>query len=171
MFGICRPDGTRRTLQIWARLAERDGHAKLVGTVMDVTETRHLEEQLTAARDLFASVLDAATETSIIATDPDGTITVFNRGAERLLGRSAEEMIGRHTPALFHDPAEIVARAAELGIEPGFEVFVHGARAGGSETREWSYVHAHGHRRAVSLTVTAVRERARRDQGLHRGGA
>jgi diguanylate cyclase (GGDEF)-like protein/PAS domain S-box-containing protein len=156
-FRFRRPDGERRILQSQARLAERDGHAKLVGTVMDITETRGLQEQLTAARDLFGGVLDAATETSIIGTDPEGVITVFNRGAERMLGRSAEEMIGRHTPARFHDAAEIARRATELGIEPGFEVFAHGARAGGSETREWSYMHADGRRLAVSLTVTAVR--------------
>ncbi len=156
-FRIRRPDGEQRILQSHARLTERDGHAKLMGTVMDITDTRRLQEQLTAARDLFGGVLDAATETSIIATDPQGLINVFNRGAERMLGRSAEEIIGRHTPALFHDPAEVAARATELGIEPGFEVFVQGARAGGSETREWSYLHADGHRLTVSLTATAVR--------------
>ena len=157
VFRIRRPDGEERILETWARLASHEGRARVVGTVMDITETRRLQEQLTAARDLFAGVLDAATETSIVGTDPGGLITVFNRGAERMLGRRAEEMIGRHTPACFHDAAEIAARAAELGIEPGFEVFAHDARAGGSETREWSYLHADGHRLRVSLTSTAVR--------------
>jgi len=40
-------------------------------------------------------VLASASEVSIIATDPDGLITVFNRGAERLLGYSANEMVGK----------------------------------------------------------------------------
>jgi diguanylate cyclase (GGDEF)-like protein/PAS domain S-box-containing protein len=165
-FRIHRPDGEQRILQSHARLAERNGHAKLVGTVMDITETRRLQEELAAARDLFGGVLDAATETAIIATDPEGLITVFNRGAERMLGRSAEEMIGRHTPALFHDAAEVAARASELGIEPGFEVFAHGPRAGGPETREWSYVHADGHPLTVSSTVTAVRGETREVKGF-----
>jgi diguanylate cyclase (GGDEF)-like protein/PAS domain S-box-containing protein len=156
-FRIRRPDGQQRILESRARLVERDGHERLVGTVMDVTDTRRLQEELTAARDLAAGVLDAATETAIIGTDPEGLITVFNRGAERMLGRSAGEMVGRQTPALFHDPAEVIARASELGIEPGFEVFACGPRAGGSETREWSYIHADGHRLTVSLTATAVR--------------
>ena len=63
-FRIRRPDGEQRILQSQARLVERDGHAKLVGTVMDITET------------------------AIIATDPEGLITVFNRGAERMLGEA-----------------------------------------------------------------------------------
>ena len=157
VYGIRRPDGERRILQAQARLADRDGRVKLVGTVMDITETRRLQEQLTAARDLFGGVLDAATEMAIIATDPVGVITVFNRGAERMLGRSAVEMVGRGTPTLFHDPAEVAARATEIGIEPGFEVFVQRARGGAAETREWSYLHSDGHRLTVSLTVTAVR--------------
>src|SRR5438132_1659253 len=84
----------------------------------------------------FAAVLRAATEYSIIGTDPDGVITVFNVGAERMLGYRAEELVGRHTPEVFHDPGEVAARAAELGVSPGFEVFVWAARQGRAETRE-----------------------------------
>ena len=46
--------------------------------------------------------------------DDAGLITVFNEGAERMLGYSADEMVGRATPELLHDPQEIVARAREL---------------------------------------------------------
>ena len=34
-------------------------------------------------------------------------------------------MVNKTTPASLHDPDEISRRAAELGIEPGFAVFVH----------------------------------------------
>ena len=51
---------------------------------------------------------------------PSGaTITVFNRGAERMLGYRADEVVGVATPGLFLDPDEIAERAAELGVEPG----------------------------------------------------
>lgn len=39
---------------------------------------------------------------SIISTEVDGTIRSFNNAASRILGYSADEMIGRQTPALFH---------------------------------------------------------------------
>ena len=106
----------------------------------------------------FAGVLRAATEYSIIGTDKDGTITVFNEGAERLLGYSADDVIGRFTPALIHDAAEVADRAAELGIDPGFDVFVAAARRGKPETREWTYVRKDGRRLPVSLTVTAMHD-------------
>ncbi len=59
-------------------------------------------------------VLNAAKLTSIISTDLQGVITVFNSGAERMLGYAASEVIGKHTPVLFHLPSEIEARARSL---------------------------------------------------------
>ena len=53
-----------------------------------------------------------------IVTDPQGMIEVFNRGAERLLGYRAEEVVGQATPAILHDPDEVVRRAAALSAEP-----------------------------------------------------
>ena len=54
--------------------------------------------RLRMARDRLSGVLDASTEIAFIATDPQGTITVFNTGAERLLGYRADEMVGKVTP-------------------------------------------------------------------------
>jgi PAS domain S-box-containing protein len=91
-----------------------------------------------------------------IGTDLNGVITVFNSGAERMLGLGAADVVGRCTPELFHDAGEVRRVAHELGMEPGFEVFVHAARRGAAETREWSYVRADGAVLPVELTVTAV---------------
>ena len=115
------------------------------------------EARARADAERFESVLRAATEHSIIGTDTEGTITVFNEGAERMLGYSAEEVIGQATPALIHDPVEVRRRAAALGIPPGFEALVGAARENLPETREWTYVRKDGGRVPVSLTVTAMR--------------
>ncbi|HET7768924.1 MAG TPA: PAS domain-containing sensor histidine kinase [Chloroflexota bacterium] len=105
-------------------------------------------------------MLRAATEYSIVCTDLRGVIDVFNDGAERMLGYARDEVLDRATPLLFHDAAEIAARAAELGMPPGFEVFVHEARVDHAETREWTYVRKDGGRLPVSLTVTAMHDDA-----------
>lgn len=105
------------------------------------------------------SVLAAASEFAIIATDRDGLIKVFNSGGEKMLGYAAEELVGKQTPALFHLPEEVEKRSAELSntyglpIE-GFATFVDIVNRKGSETREWSYKHKDGHLISVSLTVT-----------------
>ncbi|MDP2427280.1 MAG: PAS domain S-box protein [Methylobacter sp.] len=112
--------------------------------------------------DLLSSVLDAATEVSIVATDAQGVITVFNRGAELFLGYRADEVVGKQSPALFHLASEVAARSAKLSQEygvaiEGFRVFVHNPELYGREHRQWTYVCKDGHHIQVSLIVTAMR--------------
>ena len=155
---IVRSDGQVR--EIRARgLVEFDANGsavRLTGSLQDVTDARAAAHELQRSGDLFAAVLDAATEQSIIATDPEGIITVFNTGAERMLGYRASEMIGT-SPERLHDPGEIQARAAELNIAPGFRVFLAEAARGRPETRQWTYVTRDGRRLQASITVTAMR--------------
>ncbi|HQS57606.1 MAG: hypothetical protein B7Y56_08965 [Gallionellales bacterium 35-53-114] len=103
-----------------------------------------------------------STDYSMISTDTKGVILSFNATAERLLGYSADDMIGKQTPAIIHDPEEIAERAKiltqELGrpIEAGFEVFIAKARIENIEEREWTYVRKDGSRFPVQLTVTPI---------------
>ena len=111
----------------------------------------------------FQAIMDASTQTSIIATDVRGLITVFNAGAERMLGYTAAEMVGKKTPEVIHLAEEIEGHgrilAASLGYEvKGFEVFVELARRGGHDEREWTYVTKQGQRLTVNLTVTSQRD-------------
>ncbi len=120
--------------------------------------------------ELLRNVLDAATEFAIIATDPDGRITVFNKGAERLLGYEAAELVGRATPEAFHLPAEVEdygrALSGRFGTTiAGFRVFVEIPERDGSEQREWHYVRKDGTHIPVSLTITAMRDEEGRISG------
>jgi PAS domain S-box-containing protein len=110
------------------------------------------------AAERFAAVLRAASDYSIIGTDPQGLIAEFNAGAERMLGYRADEVVGKATPLLIHDPAEVASRATDLGLEPGLGIFVDAARDGKVETREWTYIRKDRERLRVSLTVTAMRD-------------
>jgi PAS domain S-box-containing protein len=116
-----------------------------------------IAEATQARRDLQA-VIESAPSTSIIQTDLDGIIRVFNQGAVNLLGYAEEDIVGRCTPSLFHDADEVAARAAELGLEPGFDVFVHDVRVGlrASDRRDWTFITADGARRQVSLVISRV---------------
>jgi len=141
--------------------ADRDFLGLFARWVGAILERQQQERAVRAARAYLQAVLDSATGVSIIATDSAGTINLFNSGAERLLGYSAEEMIGRQTPAFFHLEEEIQARAfalSEAAGRPveGFEIFVHNARGGDPETRQWTYRHKGGSLRQVNLTVSAI---------------
>ncbi|MFY9226593.1 MAG: ATP-binding protein [Blastocatellia bacterium] len=110
------------------------------------------------------AILDNANY-SIIATDVDGIIRVFNKSAERLLGYQASEVVGKLTPSIIHDVEEVIERAKilsqELGQEilPGFDVFVAKPRfLGKVDEKIWTYIHKNGTRFPVNLSVTALRD-------------
>jgi diguanylate cyclase (GGDEF)-like protein/PAS domain S-box-containing protein len=121
----------------------------------DVTAERKHARALREARDLFAGVLQAASEQAIVGFDPFGCITVFNNGAERLLGWTETEMLGR-SPLEFHLPSEVRARAAELGVAAGFEVFVRDVTPETAQVREWTFVRRDGTHASVSLAVSQM---------------
>jgi len=146
------PSDWRRAL-LWTLFAALVGPV-VNGVVRRLHEREQAQVRLAAQLD---SVLNGATEHSIIATTEDGTITTFNHGAERMLGYPADEMLGK-TPQLIHDADEVARRAAELGVEPGFEVFAGVARRAEHETREWTYHAKDGSRVPVRLAVTAMRD-------------
>jgi diguanylate cyclase (GGDEF)-like protein/PAS domain S-box-containing protein len=132
------------------------------GFVFDVTERKLAEDRLASANAQRKAVLDAATNVSIIATDSLGTITVFNAGAERILGYAAEEMIGVRSLLAVHRDEEIATHGAALaeafGREiGGFEALVFRAAIEGLEEREWTYVRRSGETVTVLVSVTALR--------------
>ena len=126
--------------------------------------------QLTAASAWQDAILRYAGY-AVIATGLDGTISLFNPAAERMLGYAAGELVGTATPAVFHDQREVAARAAELSnvlgepVAPGFEVFVAQAKRGLTETTEWTYVTKAGERHPVLLNVSLLRTADGRDLG------
>lgn len=134
------------------------------------TQVAARTDELASKTDQLAAVLDAAADFSIIATDRDGMVTLFNRGAERMLGYRAGEFVGRQSPSRLHVEHEAIERGRQLSAElnesvEGFRVFVAKAERDGSETREWTYVTRTGQPIPVLLTITAIRDRDKRITG------
>lgn len=159
---LFRADGKPLPLEIQLTALEDGQGGRIFNAAWrDLTGKKRAEEQLARAHRQLQSVLDAATQVAIIATDPSGIIRVFNTGAERMLGYSASETVGIGTPEMFHLPSELSAHAEQLEREygepvQGFEVFLARARRGGCDEREWTYVRKDGTRLSVNLAVTAM---------------
>ena len=128
-----------------------------------------MSEELSRQAAVQHALLDSAGP-AIFSTTVDGVISGFSRGAEQLLGYAASELVGEQTPVLWHDGAEMAARAEELtcelgrNIDPGFDVLIAKAQGRG-ETREWTYVRKDGARVPVLVSVSALRN----DQGALSG--
>ncbi|HEY0140733.1 MAG TPA: EAL domain-containing protein [Thermoanaerobaculia bacterium] len=158
-----KKDGSPLWVQLNAHgIRSPQGTMYFEGFVYDITERKRAEESLSAANSQRKAVLDAATRVSIIATDADGTITVFNSGAERMLGYAAEEMIGTRSLLDIHVEHELVQHASGLSAEhrrdvSGFEVLVLRAALEGVEEHEWTYVRKNGETLTVAVSVTALR--------------
>lgn len=126
--------------------------------ILAISKERRSERRMAQSEASMQRIIDSATSTAVVATDAQGLITVFNPGAEALLGYAADEVLHQRSPVSFHDPAEIAARAAELGIAPE-RVFTHAFETGADhETRDWTYLRKDGARRTVSLTITPLRD-------------
>jgi len=121
----------------------------------DITELRTAEANLRA---IFNTSL-----VSIISTDLLGNITNFNKGAEMILGYTADEAIGKLNVASIHVADEINARRKQLTEEwesevDGFDILLGKARQGKYELQEWTYVRKDGTRFPVELLTAAIHD-------------
>ncbi|MBI4807295.1 MAG: PAS domain S-box protein [Desulfovibrio sp.] len=65
----------------------------LVGIVSDITDRKRMEAALQASHRLTKDILDSM-PSAVIALDAQGNITLFNRSAQSLSGKAAQEALG-----------------------------------------------------------------------------
>lgn len=130
-------------------------------------QTAELQEKNAALDQLkgyLEGVLQAGLRTAMIAVGKEGTVTLFNSGAERITGYRSVEIVDKTTPMLWHLESEVEARARELeeegyGPVSGFETFIKKAVVEGYDENEWTFVCKNGTHRRVLLNVTALRSK------------
>jgi PAS domain S-box-containing protein len=133
------------------------------GILRDITTRKQSEEALLKAGALQNAIFNSANFSSI-ATDANGVIQIFNVGAERMLGYTADEVSNKITPADISDPQELITRAEALSIElgtpinPGFEALVFKASRGIEDIYELTYIRKDGSRFPAVVSVTALRD-------------
>jgi PAS domain S-box-containing protein len=125
--------------------AVRDADGKLTGFVevtRDVTQRRLEQSQLLESERRFRHLVQSVVDYAIFQLDKDGVVATWNRGAERIKGYSAEEIIGRHFSAFYTEEdkaAGVPARAlATAAFEGKFETEGWRVRKDGS--RFWASV-------------------------------
>ena len=157
-----RKDGKKVYLDLGINEVRTEGSHFLTGTFRDVTEMKKAADDLANAHLQLKSVFNSATQVGIIATDLEGKITIFNPGAERMLGYSSDEILGKESD-VFHLESEVKQRASELSKElgrsiGGFDTYVALAKLGGYAEKEWTYIRKDGSQLTVDSAVTATRD-------------
>jgi diguanylate cyclase (GGDEF)-like protein/PAS domain S-box-containing protein len=144
---------------LYMLVSQRQRALKLVE--QRTVQLRLREQELRGAHGQLRSVLNAATQVAIIATDLHGVINTFNAGAEQMLGFKAEHVIGRSTLENLHVAAELEARAARLSMALGRQIPSNQAMLVESpdnphEAREWTLVREDGSQLTVNMLGTAL---------------
>lgn len=141
---------------------DRDRRLLTIGAVTEPSDTQRANALLKAGA-LQTAILTSA-NFSIIATDENGIIQLFNIGAEHMLGYRADEVVNRISPSDIHDPEEVQERAQALTLElgthiaPGFEALAYKASRGMEDIYELTYICKDGSRFPAIVSITALRD-------------
>ncbi|MCP4397991.1 MAG: PAS domain S-box protein [bacterium] len=128
------------------RIVEESHHQELQAYTQKLEQETQKQQETT---DFLNSILDSSTEYSIITTGKDGKITLFNKGAERLLGYAAEEVVHKESPLLF-----LRGSAGKSFAQIGIQIMKYGVDEG-----EWEVVRKDGQPRTMMFTMTPMKAR------------
>jgi PAS domain S-box-containing protein len=142
-----RPDGSRVPFMPYPTPLY-DELGQLIGAVNMLVDVS--DRKLAGAyAQRLASIVESSDD-AIVSKSLDGTIQSWNAGAERVFGHRAEAAIGRHISLVI--PPDRIGEEDEI-----IERLKAGERIDHFETER---VRADGHRVAVSLTISPIRDAA-----------
>ncbi len=116
----------------------------------DVTEARKTQEELVHTRNFLQSLIDASVD-AIVAADMRGTIILYNEGAERLYGYTAEDALHKMSVKRLY-PGEGAREVGRMLRSKG-----HGG-VGRLEPVRMEAIDLHGNIFPISLTAATIYE-------------
>ncbi|MFL5017091.1 MAG: PAS domain S-box protein [Rhizobium sp.] len=146
-----RKDGSR----FWAHVVidpirrpsgELIGYAKIT---RDLTERMAAEKAIRQSEEQFRRLIQGVSDYAIYMLDPDGNVSSWNFGAERIKGYRPQEIIGRHF-STFYTPED-----RESGLP---EIALGLARTEGRFEREGWRVRKDGTRFWASVVIDVIRD-------------
>ncbi|BAI62262.1 putative signaling protein [Methanocella paludicola SANAE] len=147
-FKFLRKDGTEQWAEVTAKAIYDEAGKPLfnVGTVRDIEERKKAEEALRNSELKFKTLFEGASTAIFIIDLKTRAIVDCNTYGSRLVGRSKDELIGKHHSTLH--PAESAGPCRQ-------NVKIH-AKDGNAVNYETELVHKDGHRIPVLINSTIM---------------
>lgn len=129
----------------------------------DLSEQQQQKRRLAEMNRFAQSIIEDA-PFSIIAVNDAGIITAVNGATQVLTQYRREELVGKHSLVILHDPAELSARSVEMSrefghpVDAGFDTLRATLGPQTSNEGEWNYIRKDGQKIAVHLAMTALRD-------------
>ncbi len=145
-----RKDGSR----FWASIVVdriNDPSGELIGfakITRDMTDQREAQEALLDAERHFRILVQGVTDYAIFMLDPDGRVTNWNVGAQRIKGYTPDEIVGEHF-SRFYTPEERDAGVPQRALDTA-------RKTGRWEAEGWR-VRKDGTRFWASVVLDAIR--------------
>lgn len=92
----------------------------------DITERKEAEKALQESEERYRTLIDSATD-AILTIDLTGIVTSWNKGAQKMLGYTPEEIIGKDCAAMVvpdefrEEQQEVAMKVVEVGFVDGYE--------------------------------------------------
>jgi PAS domain S-box-containing protein len=112
-------DGIKRTFQaVKSVFRDENGKAQgIIGTVRDISLRKQIEEALRQSEERFRVLVESIKDYAIFMVNPEGAVSSWNIGAERLIGYYPSDIIGLQFSKLFTEEDQYDGLpATHLGI-------------------------------------------------------